>query len=216
MAYRATPRTEARRVATRTAILDAVVRLLAAGGWGAATVAAVADEAGVATGTVYRHWAGKDDLLAEAFRLAAGRELGQVSAAAAAAEPAAARIAGCLRVFAQRALRGHRLAYALLAEPANPAVEAERLAYRRAYRDVFRELLDEGQRTGEFAAHDAEVHAAVIVGAAGEALVGPVAPARHAPKAEPTVDELVTACVRALPAPAPVVSRLDHKHVVHP
>ena len=42
-----------------------------------------------------------------------------------------------METFARRALRGPRLACALLAEPVDPAIEAERLAFRRAYRDVF-------------------------------------------------------------------------------
>ena len=38
----------------------------------------------------------------------------------------------------RRALRGRRLAWALLAEPVDPAVEAERLPFRRAYADGLR------------------------------------------------------------------------------
>ncbi len=51
---------------------------------------------------------------------------------------AAARIAAAVETFARRALRGRRLAWALIAEPVDPAVEAERLVFRRAYRDVVR------------------------------------------------------------------------------
>ena len=46
---------------------------------------------------------------------------------------------------APRAARA-RLAYALLAEPVDPAVEAERLAFRRAYRDVFAAAVARGHR----------------------------------------------------------------------
>src|SRR6267142_2013286 len=50
---------------------------------------------------------------------------------------AAATLANGVETFARRALAGRRLAWALLAEPVDPVVEAERLAFRRAYRDAF-------------------------------------------------------------------------------
>jgi hypothetical protein len=69
------------------------------------------------------------------------------------------------------------LAYALIAEPVDPAVEAERLVFRRGYRDVFARVLREGVESGELRAHDTETVAAALVGALGEALVGPLSPA---------------------------------------
>ena len=58
--------------------------------------------------------------------------------------PAAERIAAGIEVFARRALRGKRLAWALLAEPVDPAVEAERLQFRHSYRDLMAEVISEG------------------------------------------------------------------------
>ena len=48
---------------------------MADGGYASASVQAVAARAGVATGTVYRHFASKADLFAEVFRRASQREL---------------------------------------------------------------------------------------------------------------------------------------------
>ena len=56
MAYRATPRTEAKRDATRARLVEAAERLIASGGYGEASIARVAERAGVAVGTVYRHF----------------------------------------------------------------------------------------------------------------------------------------------------------------
>ena len=56
MPYRPTERTEARKAATRDAILTAAVDQLADGGYASASIGAVAARAGVATGTVYRHF----------------------------------------------------------------------------------------------------------------------------------------------------------------
>src|SRR5690349_1506965 len=137
MAYRATERTEARRVEARERIVGAALELVALGGYREAQVAAVARRAGVATGTVYRHFPSKGDLLTEVFRVASQREVDAVATASAADGTAAQRIAAAVDVFARRALRGRRLAWALLAEPVDPAVEAERLRFRRAYADVF-------------------------------------------------------------------------------
>ena len=67
MPYRATERTEARRAAAREAIVAAAHALIAHGGYRAASVAAVAGRAGVATGTVYRHFPSKAELFAEVW-----------------------------------------------------------------------------------------------------------------------------------------------------
>jgi hypothetical protein len=60
-------------------------------------------------------------------------------------------------------------AYALIAEPVDPAVEAERLVFRRAYADLFAAALR------DFEALDVDLAATAIVGALAEALVGPLA-----------------------------------------
>lgn len=199
MAYRQTPRMRARLEATRERLVAAALECVAQGGWAAATVAGVARRAGVATGTVYRHVEGRDALLAEAFTRAAGREFAAVEAAAGGDGPPSARIEAALRTFATRALRRRRLAYALLAEPAAPSVEAARLAYRRGYRALFADLVAECAARGELGPCDPDVVAAVLTGAMGESLVGPLAPAVDADAPDETVDELVRCCLRALP-----------------
>jgi AcrR family transcriptional regulator len=94
--------------------------------------------------------------------------------------PAAERIAAAVEAFARRALAGPVLAYAQIAEPVDPAVEAERLTLRRGYRDVFARALEEGVTAGELPPHDTQIYAAALVGALGEALVGPLSPSSTA------------------------------------
>jgi AcrR family transcriptional regulator len=57
--YRPTERTRARLAAARERIVDAALAQLAAGGYASASVVAVARRAGVATGSVYRHFPSK-------------------------------------------------------------------------------------------------------------------------------------------------------------
>jgi AcrR family transcriptional regulator len=199
MPYRPTERTEAKRAATRARVVSAARELIARGGYREAQVAAVAARAGVATGTVYRHFPSKADLFAEVFRRVSAREVEAARAAAAAAGgPATARLQAAIETFARRALRARRQAWALLAEPIDPAVEAERLAFRRAHAEHFGAILDAGVADGELPAQNTALAAAALVGALGEALVGPLSPL--APRADPDalVADLVAFCLRSV------------------
>ena len=59
------------------------------------------------------------------------------------------RLEQVLATFAERALRNPRLAWALIAEPVDPLVDAERLAYRERYAAVIAEELRAGIDAGE-------------------------------------------------------------------
>jgi AcrR family transcriptional regulator len=173
--YRPTERTRARLAAARERIVDAALDQLAEGGYASASVVAVARRAGVATGSVYRHFPSKADLFAEVFRRASQREVDVLRGMADRAEPVAHRLAAWVEAFVRRALAEPVRAYALIAEPVDPAVEAERLVFRRAYADLFERALNDGVSAGELPRLDAELTAAAIVGALAEALVGPLA-----------------------------------------
>jgi AcrR family transcriptional regulator len=134
----------------------------------------VAQRAGIATGTVYTHCANKSELLAELFRSVVSHEVAVVRAAAAVPESAAARVAAVAETFATRAFRAPRGAYALLAEPVDPAVDELRLEFRRAFRDVIADAIAAGVASGELPEQDPALVAAALVGAMGEALVGPL------------------------------------------
>jgi AcrR family transcriptional regulator len=166
MPYRPTESTRARAAAARERVLQAALDQVAEGGYASASVAAVARRAGLATGSVYRHFPSKADLFAEVFRAAAQREIDVLAAVR--GETVEERLAGCVEAFVRRALAEPVRAYALIAEPVDPAVEAERLVFRRAYADLFADIL-RGR------ALDARLAATAIVGALAEALVGPLA-----------------------------------------
>jgi len=192
MPYRETDRTRARAAQARERIVGAAVEQLAEGGYASATVSAVARRAGVATGSVYRHFPSKAELFAEVFRRAAQREVDAVTAAM-----EADGVAGAVEAFVRRALAAPQRAYALLAEPVDPAIEAERLHFRRAYADVFAGALREA------GVADPDLIAAALVGALGEALVGPLA--RHDRAPEALVASLQSFCLSAIEAGSPHV-----------
>jgi AcrR family transcriptional regulator len=165
--------------ATRERLLEAAQSLIEEGGYGAASVMAIADRAGVASGTLYRHFASKEELFVEVFRSVCEREERAMRAATAElgdGASAAERMQHVLATFARRALRNPRLAWALIAEPVDPLVDAERLAYRSRYAALIAEGLEMGIAAGELPAQDAALTAAALVGGCGEALVGPLSP----------------------------------------
>ena len=174
MPYRPTERTRARLAAARERIVDAALAQLAEGGYASASVVAVARRAGVATGSVYRHFPSKGDLFAEVFRRASQREVDVLRSMTDRGEPVTQRLAAWVEAFVRRALAEPVRAYALIAEPVDPAVEAERLTFRRAYADLFERALHDGAARGEIPPLDAGLTAAAIVGALAEALVGPL------------------------------------------
>jgi AcrR family transcriptional regulator len=180
-------------VPTRERLLRAARELIEEGGYAAASVAAIAERAGVASGTLYRHFESKEELFVEVFRaVCSGEERAmRVAAASLSRGSAVERLEKVLGTFAERALRNRRLAWALIAEPVDPLVDAERLAYRERYAAVIAEGLRAGIAAGELPAQNVELTAAALVGGCGEALVGPLSPVPSSSR--PSTDEVVAA-----------------------
>jgi AcrR family transcriptional regulator len=194
----------ARRAEVREGLLAAARARVAAGGFDAAAVADVARDAGVAAGTVYRHFDAKAELLAEVFTVAADSERELIGAIVSdRSEPPGRRLAHAVEAFARRALAAPVLAYALMAEPVDPAVEAARLASKRAYRDLFAGLLEEGAAAGDWPPLDAGIAAAALVGALQEALIGPLADDHVTAGREALIASLVGFALHAVNAKEP-------------
>lgn len=195
MPYRRTPAVQERFDAQRRALLDAAVALLAERGYAGCSIASVAARAGIATGSVYRHFPSKAELAAELFRTVVSREVAAVEEASQRSGDLVERIAAVVETFAGRALKSPRLAYALLAEPVDPVVDAERLVFRRAFRDVFAERITEGIAAGVLPEQNPHLTASALVGAGAEALIGPLVEGSADPD---TIPGLVTFALRAL------------------
>ena len=189
------------RASTRDRLVGAARRLLEEGGYAAASVQAIADRAGVAAGALYRHFPSKAELFVEVFRDAAKRDLAAVNEAASAGG-CMERLEAAVAAHARGALRRRRLAWALLYEPVDPQVDAERLVYRRTYCRHMAGLLRQAIAAGEIPEQNVELSAAAVVGAIAESLVGPLSPiGGQVASDEDVIATLVRFCRRSVGAP---------------
>src|SRR5262245_53750684 len=154
MAYRRTERVEARLADNRARILRAARQLVSDGGFRQAQIASVAALAEVAVGTVYRYFPTKADLFAEIVRTVSQREVDVLRQIADSGGPASERLGAAVRAFASRAIRGRRLASAVLAEPVAPEVDDVRLEYRRIHYRTFERIIREGIAAGDIPPQD--------------------------------------------------------------
>jgi AcrR family transcriptional regulator len=193
----------ARIADSRRRILEAARIVVAEQGFAAAQVAVVASVAGVATGSVYRHFPSKASLFAEMLRSVCQRELDVVHAIA--AEPGrrcAERIGDAVVTFVDRALRGEGLAYAVIVEPMDPGVDQVRLEARAGLAAAFSALISEGIERGEFVGQDPDIRGAAIVGALLEGVVAPLARRDSGqPDRDRVAAEIAGFCVAAVARP---------------
>ncbi len=175
MAYRRTERVEARLADNRARILHAARTLVSEQGFRETQVSLVASLADVAVGTVYRYFPSKADLFAEVVRTVSQREADVLREIADSGGSASERLAAAVRAFASRAIRGQRLAYAVIAEPVDPEVDDARLEYRRILCGALERIIRDGMEHGEFPPQAVETSAACLLGAVIEGLVGPLA-----------------------------------------
>ncbi|MEU4689492.1 TetR/AcrR family transcriptional regulator [Actinoplanes sp. NPDC023714] len=202
MPYRQTALTRKNASEKRESLLRAARGLVAADGFKAATVAAIAARCSASVGSVYSYFDSRDRLLAEVFRSAANHEIDIVREAVAdSGQQASDRIGELVRIFSGRALQGRRMAWALLFEPVSPVVEEERLVYRRSYTEIGEQIIRDGLGRGEFVPQDARLAASAVMGAVSEALVGWIRP--ESPQPSPAeqsdvIDGIRLFCFRAL------------------
>jgi AcrR family transcriptional regulator len=192
---------------TRTRLLQAGIEVLEAGGYASASVAAIAECAGLATGTLYRHFPSKAELFVELFRAIGDAELVAMEEAAAKTRSVAEELDAVIATFAGRALSRPRLAWALVYEPLDAAVDAERIRYRREYARRMARFVRERVDRGELPDQDPDTTAAALIGGIAEALVSPLSPVAGG-NADPdaVIAALTDFCRRAVGAETAVQS----------
>ncbi|SHG82336.1 transcriptional regulator, TetR family [Hydrocarboniphaga daqingensis] len=200
MAYKRSTLMQERLADNRERILKAARALVAEGGFRQASVTAVAQSAGLSTGALYRYFPSKAELFVEVLGAAVAHEVAILGDIARGDGSATQRLRAAVESFARRALQGPYLAYAFIAEPADPEVEAARLIARAQIGDVFKKLLKDGIASGEFPKQSVDIGAACIVGAFTEALVRPVAPTAKRVTEDKLVEGIADFCLRAVGA----------------
>ncbi|MCC8929477.1 TetR/AcrR family transcriptional regulator [Rhodococcus sp. I2R] len=195
MPYRRTSAVQARLDADRERVFTSAIEVLSQRGYRGLSIATVAAAAGVSAGSVYTHFASKSDLVVAIFREVCGREVRAVADAGSFGD-VVERVTAIVETFAGRAMKNRTLAYALLAEPVDPAVDVERLVFRRAFTDAIAGAISAGIASGDIPEQNVHVTAAGLVGAVGEVLVGPLGPERT-PGAD-VVPDLVAFALRSL------------------
>jgi AcrR family transcriptional regulator len=198
MAYRRTERVLQRLAARHDAIIAAAGAIAAESGLGAVQIVPVAERAGIAAGTVYRYFPAKTDLVTALVDAVAQREIAAMRRAAAAAPGPLSALAAGLTTFAARALRNRRLAWAVIAEPVDAAVDAARLAYRKALAAEIATRIEAATAGGHLPEQDAGPAAAAVAGLLIEGLIGPLAAPADTVKARDSVQGVILLALRAL------------------
>ena len=202
MAYRATQLTECRRTRIRQSILDECTRLISFGGFQAVSMSEIAANAGIATGSIYRHFPSKSDLCTEVFRVQTGIEAVVMQAAVDKQEDVTKKIIDGVGIFSRRALKAPTLAWTLMAEALDPKLEAERLYLRKTYVEIFENIIMEGMERGVFIKQDAAISASALTGAMAQTLIISLSPANDEKlsniEKENLIKNIIQFCLRAL------------------
>ena len=103
MAYRETAQVSQRKAELRERLLQSAESLVREGGFRALTIQALARDAGVSVGSVYRYFKNKDQLATEVFSHATRREVGAVKTALSGGGSQAQRLRNGVTVFSERA-----------------------------------------------------------------------------------------------------------------
>jgi AcrR family transcriptional regulator len=195
MPYRRTENVARRLAARHAAIIAAAHDAASEGGMAAVQIAAVAQRAGIAAGTVYRYFPGKTDLVTALLAEISEREIGALRRAADVAPGPLSALSAAIMTFAARALRHRRLAYAAIAEPVEAELNAARLGFRKALAAEFAILI--AAAVAHLPEQDAALSAAALVGLLIEGLIGPLAP-DTAGRERAVVQSLTLVALRAL------------------
>jgi AcrR family transcriptional regulator len=176
MPYRRTENVARKLAARHEAILQAAGAAAAEHGMAALQIAPVAQRAGIATGTVYRYFPSKTDLVSALAGRLAMQEAAALAQAARSAPGPLSALAAVTTAFALRALTRRRLVSALMVEPVDADIDAARAQFRQTVTAQFHGLIDQAIGGRHLPVQDAGVASAALVGALIEGMVGPRAP----------------------------------------
>src|SRR3954463_9895448 len=200
MAYRRTENVVRRLAARHDAIIAAAGALAGEAGINAVQIGPVAERAGIAAGTVYRYFPSKTDVIVALVAAVSEREIGAMQRAAEAAPGPLSALAAAITTFAARALAQRKLTFALIGEPFDAGLDADRLTFRAAVVAEIGTRLSAAMKGRQLPEQDIAVAAPALLGALIEGLVGPLAAAASddAPKMHDAVQTLTLFALRAV------------------
>jgi AcrR family transcriptional regulator len=190
-----------RRAQARDAILAATRTVISHHGFADAQVSLIAREAGLAVGTIYKHFPSRTELFADLYRDAVTREF-EVLTATVDQTPgdALCRLAAAITTFCDRVMRGGRFALALLVEPVDPRLEGIRLAHRAEFRSLLAGLVDHCIAEGSVPELDSRIASAAVLGIMTEVLVLPATELSSEPDQRTLVNAVTRTCLASLRA----------------
>ena len=146
--------------ATRQRLLRAALELFTTTGFQATTTPAIAERAGVAEGTIYRHFPGKEQLLNEVYR-AAHRWAAGLILDSDAAQPPADRLQRIGRLLLEGAQRDPAAARMILLSRDEHHLDERSREAAREFRGVLHQVIAAGKSDGVIRAGPADLWAAV-------------------------------------------------------
>ncbi len=199
MPYRRTEAVERRLAEREQSILDAAQTIAGEGGMAALHIAAVAERARIAAGTVYRYFPSKTELIAELVARLAQEECAAMQVAGDAAPGPLSALVASIACFAARALQTRKLAWATIAEPVEAEIEPVRLNFRCALIGELARRIQAAVDAGHLPEQDVQRAAPAILGMLLDGLIGPVAPMPNGEAAaRAAVQDMALMALRAL------------------
>ena len=201
----------------RDRILAAATTVFARHGFFGAQVADVAREAGVAAGTVYLYFRGKDDLLISIFEKTMASAIAEGRDALEAVADPEARLRRIARLHLARLGADRDLAIVFQVELRQTTKFMARFSATglRSYLSIIRDVITDGQREGRFAREpNPTLVAKMLFGALDEMATNWVLTERSYDLAS-HADAVVDLFVNGLRAPAPVRATRRHRAGLH-
>jgi len=185
---------------TRELLIASGRKLVQIGGWKSCTVTAVAQTAGVATGTLYTYFKDITELNMVIYSQIADEELAHLTAIAKSDASASDRFIEAVTVYVGRALRGRVKAYAQIAEPLNPKMEAQKIEYQNKFSACFEQIIRGGVESGEFPPQQPQITANILFGGLKMALIKCLDPQIRDQKedVQSLMFEILSVCLRTV------------------
>ena len=187
----------------RAAILDAAIRVFAQRGFFQAQVADVARGAGVAAGTVYLYFRGKDDVLASVFERTMREAIDEARALVATVDDPVERLRRLAHLHLGRLGRHRDLAVVFQVELRQTTKFMERFstAQLREYLGIIRDVIADGQAVGRMRPEMSPTLAAKMLFGALDEMATDWILSRRPRRLEDSADAIVDIFVRGM-APA--------------